>query len=209
MVIFKDRKEAGKKLAEFISKKKLKKAVVISLLRGGVVVGQEISRKLKLFHLPLAIAKISAPHQQELAIGALCFDFTYLEPKIINSFNFDKLTIRRQIKIAKKKFDKYRKKFNIKKSNFRLRNKTVIIVDDGAATGSTIKAALLFIKSFNPKKIVLALPVAPANFSIAGLKNIFVLYFEREFSSVSQFYQDFSQITDEEIRKIFLLPAYK
>lgn len=202
MVIFKDRREAGKKLAGLLSKKKLNRPIIVSLLRGGAVIGGEISKKLEVKHLILAVAKIPAPFQKELAIGALCYDFTYLDPRIINSLKIDKQAIRKQIKIAKEKFDVYQKKFKLKKSNYKLKNKTVIIVDDGVATGSTIKASLLFIKNLEPKKIVLALPVAPTGFEITGFKNVFILHYDTEFSSVSQFYRDFPQIENEDILRL-------
>jgi len=204
-VIFKDRKEAGEKLAKVLLKKKLKSSVVISLLRGGIIVGQEVSKKLKIPHLPLAVAKIPAPSQSELAIGALCFDFTYLDPKLINSLNIDRETSKKQILIAKEKFRSYLKRFGLKKSNYRLKNKVVILVDDGVATGSTVKAALLFVKSLKPHKIILATPIAPDDFENPGFDEVVIIHRDPSFSSVSQFYKEFPQIKDDEVGKIFSL----
>lgn len=201
-MIFKDRVVAGKKLAELLAEKSLKKAVVISLLRGGVILGQEISRKLKILHLPLAVAKIPAPFQSELAIGALCFDFIYLESHIVDSLNIDKPTIKRQIAIAKKKFFSYSKKFNLNKSLYKVKNKNVIIADDGVATGSTVKAALLFVKSLKPKRIILASPVGPSDFENPGFDEVVILYWDANFSSVSQFYKNFPQVEDEEVLRL-------
>lgn len=202
-MIFKDRAEAGKKLAEILSKKNLKNLVVISLLRGGVVVGEEISRRLKINHLPLAVAKIPAPYQSELAIGALCFDFTYLESRIVISLNIDKPTIKKQVNIAKEKFRSYLERFNLKKSIYKkIKNKIVVLVDDGIATGSTVKAALLFVKSLKPRKIILVSPVAPTDFINPGFDQLIILHYDPSFSSVSQFYLDFPQVEDEEIKKI-------
>ena len=201
-MIFKDRKEAGEKLAGLLFKKRLKNAVVVSLLRGGAVVGEEIANKLKSPHIPLAVAKIPAPLEQELAIGALCFDFTYLESRITNSLNIERSAIRKQVDIAKEKFDSYLKRFDLKKSNYRLKNKAVILTDDGIATGSTVKAALLFIKSLTPKKIILAIPVAPTDFETAGFDDVVILHRDPFFSAVSQFYKNFPQVEDEEVRKM-------
>lgn len=203
LMIFKDRKEAGKKLAYLLCKKNLKNAVVISLLRGGVVIGEEISRRLKINHLPLAVAKIPAPQQAELAIGALCFNFTYFESQIASSLNIDKSTIRKQINIAKEKFKSYLGRFNLKKSTYKkIKNKVVILVDDGIATGSTIKTALLFVKSLKPKKIILASPVAPIDFINPGFDQLIIFHYDPFFSSVSQFYKNFPQVEDEEIKRL-------
>lgn len=205
-MIFKDRQEAGKKLAKILYRKKIKTAVVVSLLRGGAVIGQEISKRLKILHLPLAVAKIPAPFQSELAIGAMCFDFVYLEKRIVESLNIDKPAIRNQITIAKEKFSSYLKRFNLKKSIYKkLKNKTVVLADDGIATGSTTKAALLFIKNLGPKKVILAIPVAPIDFETLGFNETIILNRDINFSSVSQFYKDFPQVSDEEAGKIFSL----
>ncbi|MBI5127228.1 hypothetical protein HZA76_02115 [Candidatus Roizmanbacteria bacterium] len=201
-MIFKDRFVAGKKLANLIVDKNLKNAVVISLLRGGAIIGREIYLKLKTLHLPLIVAKIPTPFQSELAIGALCFDFIYLESRIVNSLNIDKPTIKKQIGIAKKKFFLYVKKFNLNKSIYKIKNKNVIIVDDGIATGSTVKASLLFVKSLNPKRIILASPVGPTDFENPGFDDLIILYRDANFSSVSQFYKNFPQVEDEEIKRL-------
>lgn len=201
-MIFKDRVDAGKKLGKIITKEKITNAIVVSLLRGGVVVGQEISKKLKILHLPLAVAKIPAPFQSELAIGALCFDFVFLEPQIVDSLNIDKITIKKQISLAKNKFNSYLKKFKLRKNVYKLKNKTIILVDDGIATGSTIKASLLFLKSLKPKKILVAVPVSLTKFNISKIADSIILYNNDNFSSVSQFYRNFPQVEDEEIKRL-------
>lgn len=201
-MIFKDRRETGKKLANILSKKKLKNATVVSLLRGGVIVGREIAQQLKIKHFPLVVAKIPAPRQQELAIGAMCFDFTYLEKRIIDSLNIDRQTIRKQINIAQNNFFSYAKRFNLKKSDYNLKNKTIILIDDGIATGSTIKAVLLFVKSRKPRKIILAVPIAPKDFINPGFDEVIILHQDAGFSSVSQFYKNFPQVEDENVFKI-------
>lgn len=200
-MLFQDRFDAGNQLADRLTDYK-NNSIVVSLLRGGIIVGAEIANKLKVGHFPLAVAKIPAPFQSELAIGALCFDFTYLESRLINSLALDKLTVRQQISLAKEKFNSYLKQFDLKKSNYRLKNKTVVLVDDGIATGSTVKAALLFIKSLRPKKIISAIPVAPIDFETAGFDETIILHREQNFSSVSQFYKSFPQVDDDEIKRL-------
>lgn len=208
-MIFKDRRDAGRKLLVRLFqdediKKNTKKVVVASLLRGGIAVGDVIARGLAVKHFPLIVSKIPAPHNPELAIGAVCFDIAYLEKSIIESLQLDRPSIQNQIQIAREKFDSYRNRFDIKKTTYTrgLKNKMVILVDDGIATGSTIKAGILFIKTKKAKKVFLAVPIAPVDFTTLGVDKEFILYKDSSFGSVSQFYERFPQIEDEEVKNI-------
>jgi predicted phosphoribosyltransferase len=200
-MLFQDRLDAGNQLAGKLINYK-NNSIVVSLLRGGAIVGAAIAKKLKTSHLLLAAVKISHPDQPELAIGALCFNKVYLDSQF-TSF-FDKKTTNQQIKNAKNKFSSYLKRFHLKKSSFKnIKNKAVILVDDGIATGATVKAGLMFLKSQSLKKIILAVPIAPADFKNPGFDEIIVLSFDPFFSAVSQFYKNFPQIEDEEIKKYY------
>ncbi len=200
-MLFQDRLDAGNQLADRLTDYK-KNSIVISLLRGGVIIGDAIAKKLKIPHLFLAAVKISHPDQPELAIGALCFNKIYLDNQYVSFF--DKKTTNQQIKNAKIKFSSYLKRFNLKKTSFKtIKNKTVILVDDGIATGATVKAALMLLKSQGPKKIILAVPVAPVDFDDTGFDQIIILRRDQYFSAVSQFYQNFPQIEDGEIFSIY------
>ncbi len=209
-MIFKDRSDAGEMLAGILKndpyiKRRLTRSrgMVVSLLRGGIIVGDVVAKNLKIDHLPLAVAKIPAPDNPELALGALCFDVAYIDPKIVSSLSLDKALIQKQITLAREKFNSYQKRFFLKEKMYnRLIDCTVILVDDGIATGSTIRAALLFIKSKKPKKIFLASPVAPADFEEKGFNKVFILHKDPYLSAVSQFYESFPQVEDEEVRKI-------
>jgi len=208
-MVFKDREEAGEKLSELLKKdrsfiRSKKKAIVVSLLRGGVVVGNIIAKKLKIKHLPLVVTKIPAPYNSELAIGALCFNITYLEKQIVSPLSLNHFSVQSQIKIAKNKFNLYCKKFSINKKIYDrlLKNKIVVLVDDGIATGSSIKTSLLFLKTKKPKKIFLAAPVAPTDFDSGNFDKVFILHYDPSFSAVSQFYTSFPQLEDEEVKKL-------
>jgi len=205
-MIFKDRQDAGRKLLVRLFedrdiKKNKRNVVVVSLLRGGIVVGDAIARGLQAKHLPLTVTKIPAPYNPELAIGALCFDVTYLEKQVVDSINISRATIVEQIEVAREKFDSYLKRFGIKKSLYSrsLKNKIVVLTDDGIATGSTVKAAILFLKSKKPKSIYLAIPVAPTDFSTVGIDKELILHKNFAFGAVSQFYERFPQIEDKEV----------
>lgn len=208
-MIFKDRRDAGRKLlvrlfADREIKKNKRKVIVVSLLRGGIVVGDIIAKGLDVKHLPLVVTKIPAPYNPELALGALCFAVTYLEKGVVNSLGLQKAEIVNQIEVAREKFNSYLERFGIKKSLYSrsLKNKIVILTDDGIATGSSVKAAILYLKSKKPESIILAVPVAPTDFYITGVDKQFILHKDFAFSAVSQFYEYFSQVADEEVKKI-------
>lgn len=200
-MIFKDREEAGERLSgEILKDKNLLKnrrnIIVVSLLRGGVVVGKTIAKKLKTDHVPLAVTKIGSPSNPELAIGAICFDTVYLQEDSIKRFGLKKEVLNLQISLAKIKNKKYIKEFDLEKIQYKrlLKNKIAIIVDDGIATGATIRAALLLVQSKKPQKIILAVPVAPTDFNIKRFDKAVILHKDPLFSSVSQFYESFPQV---------------
>ncbi len=200
-MLFQDRLDAGNQLADRLTDYK-NNSIVVSLLRGGVIVGDAIAKKLKIPHLFLAVAKISHHYQPELAIGALCFNQIFLDNQLVSFI--DKKTINQQIKEAKNKFVSYLIKFHLKKTLFKMiKNKTVILADDGIATGATVKVALIFLKSQNPKKIILVVPVAPTDFKNPGFDEVIILHRNQYFSAVSRFYQNFPQVEDKEIFSIY------
>jgi putative phosphoribosyl transferase len=202
IVIFKDRIDAGQKLG-FLFKGKVKNVTVVSLLRGGAVIGYEVAKILKAPHLALPVSKISSPTQVELAIGALCFDEVYLDRNIIASLGFDQKAIVGQIEKARIKFASYLKRFNIKKSGFKkIKNKVTILVDDGIATGATIKAGALFLKTQRPLKVIAASPIAPKDLSEAGFDEVVVYHRDPQMSAISRFYREFPQLEDNQIKKL-------
>ena len=205
-MIFKDREDAGKKLGTLLKKYAGPNTVVVSLLRGGVVVGYEVARILKCSHYPLPVAKISSPIQPELAIGALCFEEIFLDQAILKPYDFYKTAVVKQINAARKKFSSYLKRFSIKKSAFAgLKNTVTILVDDGIATGATMKAGALFLKTKSPKKIIAASPVGPTDFDQTGFDRVVMYYRDPFLSAISRFYQNFPQAEDEQINKLLNL----
>jgi predicted phosphoribosyltransferase len=207
-MIFKDRAEAGKRVAEDLLKdknivKERESIVVLSLLRGGAIVGHQVAKKLFLPHLPLVVKKIGAPFNEELAIGAVCNDEYFLEHGLIKRLGLDKNQVEAQIKKAKEKQKEYLKKFINKKKLVPLKNKVVILVDDGIATGASMLSALKYLKKQKVRKVILAVPVAPTDFSSENFDKAFILHKDLWFSSVSQFYQEFSQLTDKGVKQFF------
>lgn len=206
LMVFKDRQEAAEKLFNVIKKSSrfLKnKPVVVSLLRGGVVLGDVLSKKLKSKHLGLVVAKIPAPFNPELALGALCFDITYLEKGIVDQLKLTKNEIANQVILAERKFMDYCQRFGIKEKDYAvLKEKSVILVDDGIATGASAKAAALFCKSKAATEVALCVPVAPSDFETEGFDKVFILHKDPGFHAVSQYYDFFPQIEDPEVKKL-------
>jgi predicted phosphoribosyltransferase len=197
--MFNNREDAALKLAEKLEKYKNTNGVIIAIPRGGVPIGFTISKKL---NLPLEIIlskKIGHPFNPEYAIGSVTMNNI-----IINENNNDvsKEYIQKEhLKILNKLKEKY-KIFMGEQNQTDLKNKTVIIVDDGIATGNTILAALEDIKQNKPKEIIIATPVAPISVAskISKLVNEFIcLELPIEFMAVGQFYNNFSQVSDEEV----------
>ncbi|MBM4177366.1 phosphoribosyltransferase [Candidatus Gribaldobacteria bacterium] len=207
-MIFKDRAEAGKRLAETLAKdkdilKERKNIIVLSLLRGGAIVSYQLAKKLSLPHFPLVVKKIGAPFNEELAIGAVCNNEYFLDNNLMKRLSLDKDEIGNQIKKTKQKQKEYLKKFMGRKKTPSLKNKIVILVDDGIATGASAMVALKYLKKQKAKKIILAIPVAPTDFNPSGFDKAFILHKDSWFNAVSQFYQEFSQLSDEEVRCVF------
>lgn len=205
-MIFKDRQDAGKQLAQKLLKYKDENPVIIALPRGGVVLGYEAAKTIG---APLDIIitrKLAAPHNPELGIGAIA-------PREIKIFDFEMITylkISHEIldKIIEKETAEMQRREKLYRGDFSeldLTDKTVIIVDDGIATGVSDRAAVLSAKKMNPAKIVLAVPVCPLETAMKFRKEVdeFVCIHEPEdFYAVGAHYQNFKQITDEEVMNL-------
>lgn len=205
-MIFKNREEAGIKLAERLKKYQGKaNLIVLGVPRGGVVVAFYVAKSLGC-PLSLIIArKIGAPGNPEFALGAVNQDGEV----VLNSDIFlDKTTKEYILKESQKQQKEIQRRLKIflgKEKPPDLRGKIVILVDDGIATGSTLLAAIKGIKKQKPQKIIVAVPVAPRQ-SILDLEKevdeVVCLICPEVFFAVGQFYEDFSQVEDEEVKEI-------
>ncbi len=133
----------------------------------------------------------------------MCFDAVYLDQTIIRSLQLRPDKVRSQVQSARNEFNHYCQRFSINKKSFlTIKGSVVVLVDDGIATGSTVEAARLFLKSVGVKKIILASPVAPADFNNPNFNAVITLYRDPYLSAISQYYQDFRQLEDEDVNKI-------
>lgn len=200
--MFINRFDAAIQLAEKLSKFKNQDGVVLAIPRGGVPIGDVVSRELN-FPLEIVLSKkIGHPRNPEFAIGSVTqYGFVVNENVWDVSMDYIQKEASRLQLILKEKailFMGDRKPTNLK-------NKIVVIVDDGIATGSTILASVNMIKKSNPQQIIVAVPVAALESARKISKEVdeFVcLTVPDRFYGVGQFYEDFTQVSDEEVIQI-------
>lgn len=205
--MFLDRKDAGAQLAEKLDAyKDGKDCIILALPRGGVVTGFEIARRLNMSLDIIIVRKIGFPGQPELGIGAVSETGTvYLNREIISLYGvrnkyIDEETARQKDEILRRvRF--YRKGKGISG----LKGKTVILVDDGVATGATVKAAIQTLRREGIKKLVLAIPVSPPDTAeeLNEMVDEFIcIEIPSYFGAVGSHYSDFTQVSDEEVVKL-------
>lgn len=195
---YRNRQDAAEKLIPLLKGHLDEDTVVLAVPRGGVPIGYIIARY---YNLPLDLLltkKIGHPSNPELAIGAVS-----LEDEIIdNDFYISKNYINSQIKEIREKLKLRFKKFMGNRSAIDLKNKTVLIIDDGIATGNTLMAAIQMVRRKSPKKIVVAVPVSPYDTAekIRSKVDAFICpIIDANFVGVGMYYHDFYQVSDEQV----------
>jgi putative phosphoribosyl transferase len=200
--MFKDRRDAGKKLAMALSEYAGRKnTLVLGLARGGVVVAHEIAKALKLPLDVLLPRKLGAPGMAELAIGAIAEDgAVWLNEPLIKSLEVRRDFIAQEIEIERKVIENRNALYRKGKPPIDFAGKTVILVDDGVATG-----AMMFVEIQRLKKsaqIIVAVPVSASDAweTLAKLAaKVVCLHVSSDFGGLSEFYTDFAQVSDEEV----------
>jgi putative phosphoribosyl transferase len=216
---FKDRESSGNILSEalkdIIKKDERKNTLVLGIPRGGVITADIIARKLCCEFDIIIPRKLRAPSNEELAIGAIMGDgTTYLNEMRVKDLEISTKYIQdekfRQLEEIKRRTSLYSfgnrefKNFN----NINFKNKSIVLVDDGAATGATIIVTTRWIKETkSPRHIILAIPIAPKNtvnlFKNENIDSIEVITTPTSnFKSVEQYYKNFNQVTDKEVINI-------
>ncbi|NWF52019.1 MAG: phosphoribosyltransferase [Nitrospirae bacterium] len=212
--MFKNRSDAGIQLASRLKGYKGKEGVlVLALPRGGVVTGYEIARNLNVPLDIIIVRKIGFPGQPELGIGAVSETATIvLNDHLIYAYGISKEYIESEISTQREEISRRVKLYRKGKSLYGLEDKTIILVDDGVATGATIKAAIATLKEEKINKLVVALPVASPSVveEIEKMVDEFVcIETPIDFMAVGSYYYDFTQVSDEEVVKLLKLAAVK
>lgn len=207
--MFYDRVEAGQKLAKELQKYQNKKdVIVLGMPRGGVITAAEVAKGL---NIPLDIIvarKIGAPQNPEFAIGAVAeTGEPILNEELIGTGDITPDYLDREISNQRLEIKRRLKKYCGNSPHLNLKNKTVILVDDGIATGMSLLAAISQVKSTLPKKIIIAVPVIPQD-NITKIKKevdeLVYLDAPQIFYAVGQFYNHFPEVTDEEVKKLLV-----
>ena len=207
-MLFKDRNEAGKLLAKEIKKLDLKNPLVIALPRGGVPVGYEIAKELNAPLDILFVKKIPSPINEEAAIGSVSESgLVFVNQDAINMLNqrgipVDESYIQQKAIEKIQEMARKRQKYGIEP--IPIEGKDVIIVDDGIATGASMYLAANTVVREYPNSITIAAPVAPKEESLLDMlkkvsTNLVILQMPPMFMSVGQWYDDFHQLSDEEV----------
>lgn len=205
-VVFTDRVQAGDLLAKKLSPYQGSGAYVLGLARGGMIVASRIANIIAFPLDVLVVKKIPAPGNPELALGAIAPDGVMcIHWKMVNRWGVDETYIRTQISslndYIKQKTLVYRKG----RKPLMVKDKTVILVDDGAATGATFETAIRWCRAKKAQKIVAAIPASSkeATKRIAPeVSELVTLDVPEDFGSVGQYYRDFRQVEDKEVVKL-------
>ena len=206
-MIFKDRRQAGKLLADKLTVFNNKdNVVVVGITRGGIVVAKEIAVALNLQLDLIVVKKIGALNNPELAIGAVGPAKTvFWDKDLCTRLSVSEKEKQKSLKVKNQERLKLEKFLRKIKPAIKLKNKIAILVDDGVATGSTVLCAQKYFKKQKTNKIILATPVI-AKDTLRSINEYFddviILEVPDEFYAIGQFYKDFTQVSDKEVIKI-------
>jgi predicted phosphoribosyltransferase len=200
---FENRIDAGRKLGVALASFARKSAhLVVGLPRGGVIVAKEVAFYLELPMDILVARKIGAPISPELAMGALAGDVVYLDEETVEMVGATKAEVAAIIEQEKREAARRERVYRAGRKPPVFKDLTILLVDDGIATGATLRASIDFLKKQQVSSIVVAVPVAPPHIieRIAReVTQVVCLATPSNFFGVSQFYNDFTPVTDEEV----------
>lgn len=208
--MFRDRQEAGQKLGASLDLLQLKDPIVLALPRGGVPVAAEIAKALRAPLDLVIVRKVGAPGNPELAVAAIVDGEppdVVLNREIVEAYALDDGALRVLIAQERPELERRRAVYRGKDLPLSVTGKTVILVDDGAATGTTMKVAIRALKRRSPRKIIVALPVAPVDTAdeLAQEADLICLNQPARFRALSYYYGNFPQLSDNEVLDIMAL----
>jgi putative phosphoribosyl transferase len=204
---FRDRAEAGSQLAELLGQYAGRTEVlVLALPRGGVPVGREVARALKVPLDVFVVRKLGVPGHEELAMGAIASGgIQVLNEEVVRSLNISPETIEAVARNELKELARREETYRGQRPAIPVLGRTVILVDDGIATGSSMRAAVQALRQLGAASIVVAVPTAApstAEEMAREVDDLITVITPRNFAGVGQWYEDFSQTTDAEVRDL-------
>ncbi len=206
-ISFDNREDAGRILAQRLDRYAGRDDVlVLGLPRGGVPVAGEVARALGVPLDVLVVRKLGAPGQPELAIGAIASGgVRVLSHDLISQLHVSESRLASEVEKQREELERRERQYRGDRPFPDLEGKTVLVVDDGLATGSTMEAAVKALRQHGPRAIVVAVPVAPRHVSaglLSAADEFIAIYQPPDFMAVGQFYRRFDQTSDEEVRGI-------
>ncbi len=203
---FADRHSAGEELGRAVARLEPEEPVVLGLPRGGVPVAYEVARELGCPLDVLVVRKIGVPMQPELAMGSVGEGGVVVRNEdVIRIARVDDEAFERVLESEKQELESRLRMYRSEARPIDVEGRTVIVVDDGLATGSTARAALQVLKERDAREIWLAVPVAPSDTAedMASIADrVVTLQTPRRFGAVGAWYRDFSQTSDQEVRSL-------
>ncbi len=208
-MLFADRQDAGRQLANKLSHyADPQELLVLALPRGGVVVGFEVAQAL---HAPLdlfVVRKLGVPGQEELAMGAIApGGVRIVNADIVHELNLPQSTIDAVTERELRELERREQLYRGGRGPLNVRGKTVILVDDGLATGSTMRASARALFNLGPNRTAIAVPVGSPGVceelrTEIGVDELVVLATPQLFHAVGEWYQNFEQVNDEQVRDL-------
>jgi len=201
--MFKDRAEAGRLLGTALMQLADEDVVVLGLPRGGVPVAREVARALAAPLDVIVVRKLGLPYRPELAMGAIGEgDMSFIDWEVVSAAGVTGAQLSRLIQREREVLEWKASLFRGDREPLDLEGRVVVIVDDGIATGSTVKAAVRVTRALGADRVIVAAPIAPAD-TVEDLRSVadavLVLETPEPFYAIGQFYDDFSQTSDSEV----------
>jgi putative phosphoribosyl transferase len=206
-VQFKDREEAGRLLAQKLAAYKSRPdVIVLGLARGGVPVAREIAEALEAPMDVFIVRKLGVPGFEELAMGAIAMGGDQVvDPDVVEEFDLSGSVIRSVASVERKELERREQVYRGSRPPLDVRNKIVILADDGIATGSTIRVAVSAMRKLGPARVIVAAGVAPfSTYLMLGAEadEVVCLMTPRDFRAVGDFYGAFPSLTDGDVCRI-------
>jgi len=203
--VFKNRLDGGEKLAKELIDIGFTFDILFGCVRGGVEVAYPLAHTFKKEIIPLFVHKIPSSINEEFAIGAVSLDGVY----VLNEYGekedkgYLKEVVKKTVELLLERKESYGIDFDYKK----IKDKSVVVVDDGIATGETLYAGVKSLKKYNPKEIYVAVPVSSYEgyIKLSEVAKVIALYTDKYFFAVSQYYDEFQQLEDSQVKKYLQL----